>query len=177
MSRAAVVALVVAILSCAPPAPTGQSVMPATMSDEIKTVAVRNALSELARATGGSEVRRGVYLDSAVGPTPAEYMYRQWHSQEWLASIVEAGLVDGTFGLPRSRSGLRQLSYTIDIGEPYPAGKDTVQIVYSWCARPFPATPGAVAPGGVWRDAMLQSDTGWVRVTHSPTTVVGSCVQ
>lgn len=118
MPRAAAVATLFAILSCAPPAPTGQSVMPATMSDEIKTVALRNALTELARGAGGTGVRRGVYLDSAVGPTPEEYVFRRHHPGGWLGSIVSAGLVDGLFAVPRTRSGLRQLSYTIEIGEP-----------------------------------------------------------
>jgi hypothetical protein len=169
-------ALAAALTSCATQ-PRGEAVMPATLSDEIKTVAVRNALAEIGRATGGTELKRGVYLDSAVGPTPEEYLYRRAHPDGWLQSIVAAGLVDGIFGVPRTRSGLRQVSYTIEVGEPYPAGRDTVQIVYSWCARPFPATPGTVAPGAVWRDALLPSDTGWVRVTHAPTTVIGACVQ
>ena len=174
--RSSFLALVVALGSCATQ-PQGKSVMPATVSEEIKTIAVRHALAEVARATGGSELKRGVYLDSAVGPTPEEYMYQRSHPDTWLQGIVAAGLVDGIYGVPRTRSGLRQVSYTIEVGEPYPAGRDTVQIVYSWCARPFPATPGAVAPGAVWRDALLPSDTGWARVSHSPTTVIGACVQ
>jgi len=169
-------ALFVALTSCATQ-PKGEAVMPATVSDAIKTVAVRNALAEIGRATGGSEVKRGVYLDSAVGPTPEEYMYRRAHPEAWLESIVAARLVDGVFGVPRTRSGLRQVSYTIEVGEPFPAGRDTVQIVYAWCARTFPSSPGVVAPGAVWRDALLPSDTGWARVSHSPTTVIGACVQ
>lgn len=151
--------------------------MPATVSDAIKTGAVRSALAEIGRAAGGTGVKRGVYLDSAVGPTPSEYMYQRAHSEGWLHSVVAAELVDGVFSVPRTRSGLRQVSYTIEIGEPFPAGQDTVQILYAWCARTFPTTPGAVAPGAVWRDALLPADTGWVRVAHSPTTVIGACVQ
>lgn len=176
ISRSLAVAALVALASCATP-PQGRQVMPSTVTDEIKTGAVRSALAEIGRTTGGTELKRGVYLDSAVGPTPSEFMYQQGHSATWLQSIVAAELVDGIFSIPRSRSGLRQVSYTIEVGEPYPAGGDTVQIAYAWCARPFPSTPGAVAPGAVWRDALLPADTGWVRVAHAPTTVIGACVQ
>jgi hypothetical protein len=174
--RTLALTLLLAACACAVQ-PKGAPVMPATVSDEIKTGAVRSALAEIGREGGGAGLKRGVYLDSAVGPTPEEYMYQRSHPTAWLESIVAAGLVDGIFAIPRSRSGLRQVSYTLEIGEPYPAGRDTVQIIYAWCARTFPTTPGAVAPGGVWRDALLPADTGWVRVGHAPTSVIGACVQ
>jgi hypothetical protein len=174
--RALALTLLVALASCATH-PQGQAVMPSTVSDEIKTGAVRYALAEIGREGGGAGLKRGVYLDSAVGPTPEEFMYQRAHPTAWLQSIVAAGLVDGVFALPRTRSGLRQVSYTLEIGEPYPAGRDTVQIIYAWCARTFPTTPGSVAPGAVWRDALLPADTGWVRVGHAPTSVIGACGQ
>jgi len=168
--------LLFAIGACAVQ-PKGVPVMPSTVSDQVKTGAVRSALAEIGREAGGTGLKRGIYLDSAVGPTPEQFMYSRAHSEAWLQSVVAAELVDGIFSIPRTRSGLRQVSYTIEIGEPYPAGRDTVQIIYAWCARPFPSTPGAVAPGAVWRDALLPADTGWVRVAHTPTTVLGACVQ
>ena len=75
--------------------------------------------------------------------------------------MVATKLVDGTFGVPATRSGLRVSGYAIEVGEPYPAGRDTLEIIYAWCARPFPTTQDVAGPASVWQDAFVPSDTGW----------------
>jgi len=141
---------------------------------QVKTLALKGAREEIARH-GGSTARGGVYLDSLVGPTPKEYLFQKAHDPAWIDAAIADGLIDRAFGIPRERSGLRQLSFAVTLGEPYPAGGDSVAVVYAWCLRPFPAEPFATGKAASWRDTMVRADSGWVRVKHVPTVAISSC--
>lgn len=171
--RSVVPYLLLAAAACAID-PTGtQGVTPET-TWQVKTIALRGAREEIAR-NGGSTARGGVYLDSLVGPTPKEYLYRKAHDPRWIDSVIAEGLIDRAFGIPRERSGLAQLSFAVTVGEPYPAGGDSVAVVYAWCPRTFPAEPFRTGKASSWRDTMLRTDSGWVRVQHAPTVAISSC--
>lgn len=170
--------LTAALFGCAAPlaAPSGErSVVDAT-SNAIKTTALRHALEELSRSTGSAGTRYGIYLDTMVGPTPKENFFEYVHPRDWLDSMVAEKLVDGLIGPVSVRQTVQRAGFSISMGEPYLAGRDTVEIVYAWCVRRFPTQSWAVANGGIWRDAMLLSDSGWTRIKHSPAMVSIACM-
>jgi hypothetical protein len=157
--------------------PTGERTFGDPTSNAIKTVALTYALAELSRSTNNAGPRVGVYLDTMVGPTPEEYYYEYVHPRDWLDSVADAKMVDGLIGPMAERRTVQRVGFSIAMGEPYPAGRDTVEIIYAWCIRSFPTQPWSATNGGIWRDAMLRSDSGWTRVRHSPAMVPVACVQ
>jgi hypothetical protein len=155
--------------------PSGERVFGDPTSNAIKTVALKHALVELSRSTNNAGPRLGVYLDTMVGPTPEEFFFEYSHPRDWLDSMIETRLVEGLVGPIAVRQTVQRVGFAISIGEPYRVGRDTVEIVYAWCLRRFPTQPWAVATGGIWRDAMLLADTGWIRVRHSPAMAPVAC--
>ena len=105
-----VTAFVSACTGALPPMTGVPAVAPA-MAAELKTKAVHGARDEIRREY--PITLRGVYLDTLVGPTPEEYLYSWAHPREWLEAMVATKLVDGTFGVPATRSGLRMSGYAI----------------------------------------------------------------
>jgi hypothetical protein len=171
--RAGIVACLLAGCVGAPPPTTGRPALAPAPTAELKTKALHGALDEIAR--GRSIPRDGVYLDTLVGPTPDEFLYTWSHPREWLDAMVATKLVDGTFGVPTLRTGLGFVAAAVEIGEPYPVGRETLAIGYAWCLRPFPTVKGRAAPASVWIDAFVRADTGWIRVRHTPATAISAC--
>jgi hypothetical protein len=171
--------LIVLALGCAAgmTPPTGERTFGDPVSNAIKTIALKHALAELSRSTNNAGPRIGVYLDTMVGPTPEKYFYQYVHPRDWLDSVAEAKMVDGLIGPIAERRTVQRVGFSIAMGEPYPAGRDTVEIVYAWCVRSFPTQPWAASNGGIWRDALVRGDTGWARVSHSPAMAPVACVQ
>ena len=84
-------------------------------------------------------------------------------------TVIRVGCV------PSSFRSLRRV-IVIEVGAPYPAGRDTMGILYDWCIRRLPYRDGA--PGtniSVWRDSFVRSDTGWRRVGHAPAVAPTGC--
>ena len=165
--------LLLAACTGALPPMTGVPAVAPAMAAELKTKAVHGARDEIRREY--SITLRGVYLDTLVGPTPEEYLYSWAHPQEWLEAMVATKLVDGTFGVPATRGGIPVVGFAIEVGGPYPAGRDTLEIIYAWCARPFPTTQNVAGPASVWRDAFVPSDTGWTRLRHLTAVAISAC--
>jgi hypothetical protein len=117
----------------------------------------------------------GVYLDTLVGPTPAEYIYAWAHPHEWLDAMIATKLVDGVFGVGGVRRGMARTAVAVEIGEPYPAGGDTLEVAYDWCLRGLPAERGSGGRASSWRDAFVRADTGWTRVRHQPAVILSAC--
>ncbi|MEO6067215.1 MAG: hypothetical protein ABJB33_07320 [Gemmatimonadota bacterium] len=170
----ALVVLAAACVTGLPPT-TGTQAVPLVIAADIKTRAVRGALAEISLSSDNAAIRYGVYLDTLVGPTPEEYLYAWAHPRPWLDAMVANGLVEGLFGVPAYRSGLPRTAFAIEIGEPYPAGPDTLAVVYDWCVRRFPTENGIVGTATVWRDAFVRADSGWARVGHVRTMAPSAC--
>ena len=105
-----VTTFVTACVGQLPPTTGAPAAAPAT-TPELKTKALQGALAEISRSN--TVTRNGVYLDTLVGPTPDEYRYSWSHPRQWLEAMVATKLVDGTFGVPATRSGLRMSGYAI----------------------------------------------------------------
>lgn len=148
------------------PAATGTQVVPDATAALLKTAAVNGAREEIARESGHRGLAQGIFLDTLVGPTPEAHLYEWGHPRPWLDAMVSTRRVDGLFGVPARRTQLPRTAFAIEVGEPFRAGGDTLQIVYDWCVRSFPATRGSAGPAAVWRDLFVRADTGWTRVAH-----------
>lgn len=142
---------------------------------ELKTGALHGALDEIARSTGNGATIYGVYLDTLVGPTPEAYMYAWAHPHEWLEAMVATKLVRGVFGVGNIPPGMSRPGVAVEIGEPYPAGRDTLEVAYDWCIRSIPAERGSGGRASSWRDAFVRADTGWTRVRHLPAVILSAC--
>jgi len=158
------------------PSVTGSPAVAPADAAELKTGALHGALAELARSTGNGATVYGVYLDTLVGPTPEAYLYAWTHPREWLEAMVATKLVDGVFGVGNAPRSLGRTGVAIEVGEPYPAGRDTLEVAYDWCLRRIPAERGSGGRASSWRDAFVQADTGWTRVRHLPTIILSACV-
>jgi hypothetical protein len=154
---------------------SGVQAIPATNSAVVKTRAVRGALAEIARSSENTGLRYGVYLDTMVGPTPEAYLFEWAHPRPWLGEMVSTGLVAGVFGVPSRRSAMPRSAFAIEVGEPYPTRGDTVEIVYDWCVRRFPAYRGEAGPATTWRDTFIPGDTGWIRLRHNREIAASAC--
>ena len=108
------------------PAVTGTPAVAPADAAELKTGALHGALAEIARSTGNGATVYGVYLDTLIGPTPEAYIYSWTHPREWLEAMVATKLVDGLFGVGGAVRGMRRTGVAIEVGEPYPAGRDTL---------------------------------------------------
>lgn len=154
----------------------GQAALAPAEEAELKTLAVRGVHEELQRAGANGPGRLVIFLDTLVGPTPTEYMYDWVHRREWLEAMQASKLVDELRGPREDRDRLVGRVIVIEVGAPYPAGRDTMEILYDWCIRRLPARDGA--PGtniSVWRDSFVRSDTGWRRVGHAPAVAPTGC--
>ncbi len=154
---------------------TGSAAVAPADAAELKTGALHGALAEIARSTGNGATVYGVYLDTLVGPTPEEYIYSWVHPREWLEAMIATKLVDGVFGVGGAPRGLPRTGVAIEVGEPYPAGRDTLEVAYDWCLRPIPAERGSGGRASSWRDAFVRADTGWTRVRHLPAVILSAC--
>jgi hypothetical protein len=154
---------------------TGTAATSPADAAELKTAALQGARIEILRTTGNAATVNGVYLDTLVGPTPAEYLYTWAHPHEWLEAVVATKLVDGVFGVGGARRGMAHTAVAVEVGEPYPAGRDTLEVAYDWCLRSFPAERGSGGRASSWRDAFVRADTGWTRVRHTPAVVLSAC--
>ena len=154
---------------------TGSPAVAPADAAELKTGALHGALAEIARSTGNGATVYGVYLDTLVGPTPEAYIYSWAHPREWLEAMVATKLVDGVFGVGGASRGMTRTGVAIEVGEPYPAGRDTLEVAYDWCLRRIPAEPGSGGRASAWRDAFVRADTGWTRVRHLPTVILSAC--
>lgn len=156
------------LAACAAPraATTGVQTVPDAAAAILKTFAVDGAREEIARSTDNAGTRSGIYLDTLVGPTPEAALYEWAHPRPWLDAMVATHKVDGVFGVPSRGAHLSRSAFTVEVGEPTPAGHDTLQIVYDWCVRHFPVRSGSAGPASVWRDLFVRSDSGWTRVAH-----------
>lgn len=170
-------ALLLLSMACtaAPLAPGGVQTVPDATAAILKTAAVNGAREEIARGSDNAGTRNGIYLDTLVGPTPPQGLYELSHPQAWLDAMVATHKVDGVFGVPAREGHLPRVAFAIEVGEPFPAGKDTLGIVYDWCTRRFPARRGSAGPASVWRDLFVRSDTGWTRVGHHPAVAPAAC--
>lgn len=157
------------------PSATGTQAVPDPVAAILKTAAVTGARAEIARESGNTGLRTGIYLDTLVGPTPEAQFYEWAHPRSWLEAMVATGKVDGLFGVPSQGDELRRSAFAIEVGEPSPAGGDTLQIVYAWCVRSFPTTQGSAGPASAWRDLFIRADTGWARVAHLRTPAPSGC--
>lgn len=142
---------------------------------ELKTAAMHGALEEIGRTTGNGALVYGVYLDTLVGPTPEGYLYAWAHPHEWLEAMVATKLVKGVFGVGYGTRGILHTGAAVEIGAPYPAGRDTFEVAYDWCLRAIPAERGSGGKASSWRDAFVRADTGWTRVRHTPTIILSAC--
>lgn len=167
-------ALVAGCAGGTPPAMGVPAVAPADAA-ELKTGALRGALIEIGRGTGNGATVYGVYLDTLVGPTPEAYIYAWAHPREWLEAMVATKLVDGVFGVGGLARGMIRNGIAIEVGEPYPAGRDTLEVAYDWCIRQIPAERGSGGRASSWRDAFVRADTGWTRIRHLPTVILSAC--
>lgn len=155
--------------------PAGRAALAPADAAELKTRAVKGARQELARTAASELVTQGLYLDTLVGPTPEEYYYTPSHPVEWLEAMVANHFVEGTFGIGDPRQGY-QLAFALEVGEPFPAGRDTLGIVYSICQRRLPSRRGGHVGGiEVWQDRFIRADTGWARVAHGRTVAPVAC--
>ena len=159
-------------------APPGQAALAPADEAEIKTLALRGARQELLRE---GLLRPGgvvTFLDTLVGPTPAEHLYDWTHRTEWLEAMRANALVDALVGPRSDRHGLSDWGLVIEVGAPFRQGRDTVAILYDWCLQRIPLRRAAT--GGnirVWRDAFLRADTGWTRVGHAPAIAPMACTR
>lgn len=177
MNRVTALAVVGVLAGCVtafPPA-TGRPAVTAPVAADLKTRALRGALAEISLSSNNAALQYGVYLDTLVGPTPEEYLFAWAHPRPWLDAMVATRLVEGVFGVPAQRGGLPRAAFAVEMGEPYPAGRDTVEIVYAWCVRRFPTRNGLVGAATSWRDAFVQVDSGWARVRHLRTVAPTAC--
>lgn len=157
------------------PSVTGSPAVAPADAAELKTGALHGALAEIALNTGNGATVYGVYLDTLVGPTPEAYIYDWAHPREWLEAMVATKLVRGTFGVGTAARGMSRTALAVEIGEPYPAGRDTFEVAYDWCLRPIPAERGSGGKASSWRDAFVRADTGWTRVRHTPAVILSAC--
>lgn len=156
-------------------APTGVQLVPLPAAAILKTAAVNGALEEIDRSGGGDRTRRGVYLDTMVGPTPARALYEWAHPRPWLDAMVGTKKVDGLFGMPAQRAHMPASAYAIEVGEPYPVGPDSLAIAYDWCVRNFRVRTAVAGFATAWRDLFIRSDTGWARVSHARAVAPAAC--
>ena len=156
-------------------ATTGTQAVPDAVAAILKTAAVDGAREEIARESGNAGLRQGIYLDTLVGPTPEAQLYEWAHPRPWLEAMVATHRVDGLFGVPGTGQGLPRTAFAIEVGEPFGGGADTLQIVYAWCLRSFPARAGRASSPAVWRDLFVRADTGWARVGHLRALAPTSC--
>lgn len=167
--RGSAAALGVLLAACAaglPPA-TGRPALAPPDEAELKTFAVRGARAEIRRA-GADAIRLGVLLDTLVGPTPASHRHEETHRTEWLEAMVATHLVDELFGRASERRGLVRRAVVVEVGAPYPQGRDTFAIVYDWCVRSLPTSEGTRSGDvSAWRDAFVRADTGWTLIGHT----------
>jgi hypothetical protein len=154
---------------------TGTQVVPDATTAALKTAAVNGAREEIARETGNGVLRQGVYLDTLVGPTPEAQLYEWAHPRPWLDAMVATHKVDGLFGIPVRREHLPRSAFALEVGEPFRAQGDTLQIIYDWCVRSFAGTRGTAGPAAVWRDLFVRGDTGWTRVGHLRAQAASAC--
>lgn len=178
MTRQVGVGLLLLLAACAAggtTAPSGRAALAPADAAELKTRAVKGAREELGRTAGSQLVTQGLYLDTLVGPTPAEYFYATAHRPEWLAAMVTNHLVDGTFGIGDPRQGYL-LAFALEVGEPFPTGRDTLGILYTICQRQLPSRRGGhVGNIEVWQDRFIRADTGWARVAHGRAVAPMAC--
>jgi hypothetical protein len=177
MTRSAALITVALAAACTGgmPSVTGTAATSPANAAELKTAALRGARLEISRTTGNGATVYGVYLDTLVGPTPAEYLYSWAHPREWLEAMIASKQVDGLFGVGGARRGIPRTAVAVEIGEPYPAGGDTLEVAYDWCLRRLPAERGTGGRASSWRDAFVRADTGWTRVRHLPTVILSAC--
>jgi len=111
-----------------------------------------------------------------AGLVPPEAQLYEWgHPRPWLDAMVATHKVDGLFGVPTRGDLLPRSAFAIEVGEPFRAGGDTLQIVYDWCLRHFPTTRGSAGQATAWRDLFLRADTGWTRVGHFRVSASSAC--
>lgn len=165
------------LAACAAPhsAITGVQTVPDAPSAILKSAAVHGAREEIELSSDHTGMRNGIYLDTLVGPTPPEALYRSSHPRAWLDAMVSTHQVDGLFGVPLRNGRPLQDGFAIEVGEPSPAGHDTLQIAYDWCVRRFSVKRATPGPASVWRDLFVRSDTGWARVAHLRTVAAAAC--
>ena len=156
-------------------AATGSSALAPADAAELKTAALRGARLEITRSTGNGATVNGVYLDTLVGPTPEASLASWSHRREWLDAMVATHLVDGLFGVGNERRLTTRNGIAVEMGDPYPSGRDTLEVAYDWCLRPIPAIRGEAGKPSAWRDAFVKSDTGWTRVRHLPAVILSAC--
>ena len=143
---------------------------------QIKTQAMHGVREELGRNGLLGPGTVVIYLDTMVGPTPPEAYYDRVHRREWLAAMQGGRLVDALVGPRTDRRGLDQWGLVVEVGAPFPQGRDTIGVIYDWCLRRLPLNRGAT--GGnvkVWHDAFVRADTGWTRVGHAPAVAPLAC--
>ena len=156
-------------------ATTGTRAVPDPVAAVLKTTAVDGAREEIARSTDNAGMRYGIYLDTMVGPTPEAQLYEWAHPRAWLDAMVATRRVDGLFGVPGRNDRLPRTAFAIEVGEPFPGTGDTMQIVYDWCVRQFPAERGGASRIAAWRDLFVRGDTGWTRVGHRRAVAPTAC--
>lgn len=171
------VPIVLLLGACAAPhtSPTGVQAVPDATAAILKTAAVNGAREEIARGSDNAGTRNGIYLDTLVGPTPPQALFELAHPRPWLDAMVATHKVDGVFGVPAREGHLPRTAFAIEVGEPFRSGHDTLEVVYDWCVRRFPAARGAAGSASVWRDLFVSSDTGWARVAHLPAIAPTAC--
>lgn len=179
MTRGSVLMLGLFAAACATAGlgpPPGQAALAPAEEAELKTLAVRGVHEEMQRVGANGPGRLVIFLDTLVGPTPAEFMYDWTHRPEWLEAMRTTKLVDELYGPRGERDRLVGRAIVIEVGAPFPSGRDTMGILYDWCVRRIPSRTGA--PGtnvSVWRDFFVRSDTGWRRVGHVPAVAPTGC--
>ena len=169
-------ALVAGCAGGMPPA-TGARAVPDDVAAALKTAALTAARVEIDRNTGGRSLQLGVYLDTLVGPTPEEWRFEWAHPRAWLETMVATRKVDGLFGVPTFRDQLPRRVFAVEVGEPFKATGDTLQILYAWCLRSFPTRTGETGAPSTWRDLFVRADTGWTRVAHLPALFAFACAR
>lgn len=164
------------LAACGAPSTTlsGRQAVPDAASALLKTAAVSGAQAEIALNSENTGLRVGTYLDTLVGPTPPAALFERSHPRAWLDAMVSTHQVDGVFGVP-TRAGPGRNVFAIEVGEPFPGGRDTVEIAYAWCVRRFPTRAGTAGAPKAWRDQFIHSDTGWARVAHLPAVAPSAC--
>lgn len=181
MRRLAILLLALVATACATAGlgpPPGQAALAPADEAEIKTLALRGVRQELMRAGLLGPGYIVVFLDTLVGPTPAEQLYDWTHRPEWLEAMKVNGLVDALVGPRTDRRGLDSWGLVLEIGAPFPQGRDTISILSDWCVRRLPLRRGVT--GGnmrAWRDDFIRADTGWARVGHAPAIAPMGCTR
>jgi len=132
---------------------------------EVELVELKKLLPKEALPSGVRWSDR-LFLNSRILLPPADSAHPLFHDQDWLASVVERGLVSGVCG-PAPYSDCPQDAPVAfaSLGVPWTRGGDTVFVGGGYTGLvPNQTTSDAV----FWLFTVVKSDSGWVVKSKGP---------